>query len=189
MMLLSIRSGLMVLLLAVMGGLSGCGGEEAVPIATKGEKMPPFQMLSLSGEMVDSQKLFAGKVVVFNAWATWCPPCRKEMPDLERLSQLLPADKFIVVGLSVDNNLEDVKAFVREQNVTFPMFWDEGGSKISNPILRSFRFPETYILNAEGVIVEKVAGAFPWASPEVIAILKVIQKTGKIPPAEGEAAQ
>ena len=175
-----------VMLLAVLLGLSACS-DEAVPTAKIGEKMPSFPIMSLSGEVVDSQKLFAGKVVVFNAWATWCPPCRKEMPDLVRLSKLLPADKFMVVGLSVDNNLEDVKAFVSEQNVTFPMYWDEGGSKIASPILRSFRFPETYILNAEGVIVEKVAGAFPWASPEIIAILKVIQKTGKVPAPEETA--
>jgi len=185
-MSLSIKPWSFFLMLGLMLSLSGCS-EETVAVAKIGEKMPPFQMMSLSGEMVDSQKLFAGKVVVFNAWATWCPPCRKEMPDLQRLSQLLPADKFLVAGLSVDNNLEDVKSFVSEQNVTFPMFWDEGGSKISNPIIRSFRFPETYILNADGIIVEKVAGAFPWASPEIIGILKVIQKTGKAPAPEGEA--
>ena len=169
-----------LLIIALMLGLSACT-EEAAPIAKTGEKMPPFQLHSITGEVVDSQKLFAGKVVVLNAWATWCPPCRKEMPDLVRLSKLLPADKFMVIGLSVDNSLEDVKNFVSEQNVTFPMYWDEGGSKIANPILRTFRYPETYILNADGVIVEKVAGAFPWASPDVIAILKVIQRTGNIP--------
>ncbi|NWF35425.1 TlpA disulfide reductase family protein [Mariprofundus sp. KV] len=181
------KSGSVALMLAIMLGLSACS-EEAAPVATKGEKMPNFPMMSLSGEVVDSDKLFAGKVVVLNAWATWCPPCRKEMPDLVALSNLLPADKFLVVGLSVDNNLEDVKRFVDEEHVTFPMYWDEGGSKIANRILKSFRFPETYILNAEGVIVEKVAGAFPWASPEIISILKVIQRTGKVPAVEEPAA-
>ena len=171
-----------LLILTVMLSLSACSSDEVSPVATKGEKMPPFQMMSLSGKVVDSQKLFAGKVVVLNAWATWCPPCRKEMPDLQRLSELLPADKFLVVGLSVDNNLEDVKTFVSEQHVTFPMFWDEGGLKIAKSILKSFMFPETYILNADGVIIEKLAGAYPWASPEIISVLKVIQKTGDVPP-------
>lgn len=186
-MSLRMKNASVALLLVMLLGLSACS-EEAAPVATKGEKMPNFPLMSLSGEVIDSDKLFAGKVVVLNAWATWCPPCRKEMPDLVALSNLLPADKFLVVGLSVDNNLADVKTFVDEEHVTFPMYWDEGGAKIANRILKSFRFPETYILNADGVIVEKVAGAFPWASPEIISILKVIQRTGKVPAPEEPAA-
>lgn len=168
-------------ILCLSAFITACSADQETAIAKKGSMMPNFKMQSLSGEIVDSQTLFAGKVVVLNAWATWCPPCRQEMPDLVRLSKLLPADKFLVAGLSVDNNLEDVKNFVSEEKVTFPMFWDQGGSSIASPIFKSFRFPETFVLNAEGVIVEKVAGAFPWASPDMIAILKVIQKTGAIP--------
>ncbi|ATX80962.1 Thiol-disulfide isomerase or thioredoxin [Mariprofundus ferrinatatus] len=172
-----------LLLLAVILGLSACS-EEAVPTAKKGERLPSFTMQSISGEMVESSKLFAGKVVVLNLWATWCPPCRDEMPDLVKLSKLLPSDKFMVAGLSVDSSLDTVKTFVQEQQVTFPMYWDQGGSSIAMPIFRSRAFPETFVLNAEGVVVEMVAGAFPWGSPEVVDILNVIQKTGKLPAPE-----
>ncbi len=172
--------------MALAFGLSACSEGDAPAAAKIGEKLAPFKIQALSGEVVDSSTLFAGKVVVLNLWATWCPPCRQEMPDLERLSRLLPADKFMVAGISVDNNLDDVKAFVAEQGLSFPMYWDQGGSAIASPIFRSFRFPETYILNADGVVVEKVAGAFPWASPEIIGILKAIQKTGAVP-SEGPA--
>jgi thiol-disulfide isomerase/thioredoxin len=138
-------------------------------------------LLSTSGEIEDSKTLFADKVVVLNLWATWCPPCRKEMPDLVRLSKLLPKDKFLVVGLSVDNNLEDVRSYISEMNIPFPMFWDIGGQQISAPILKAFRYPETFVLNREGVLVKKVTGIFPWASPEIIAVLKDIQRTGEVP--------
>ncbi|OIO74125.1 MAG: hypothetical protein AUJ57_02875 [Zetaproteobacteria bacterium CG1_02_53_45] len=161
--------------------LAGCSNDTEQAIATKGVKMPAFQMQSLAGDMVDSQQLFAGKVVVLNAWATWCPPCRKEMPDLVQLSRLLPDDKFVVVGISVDNNPDDVKNFVAEQKVTFPMFWDKGGEKIAAPIFKSFRFPETFILNREGVVVERIAGTLPWADPETVAALHGIYDTGKLP--------
>ncbi|MFQ5519628.1 MAG: TlpA family protein disulfide reductase [Mariprofundus sp.] len=164
--------------------LTACGSEPEQAAAKIGEKLPPFSMQSISGEIVDSQSLFAGKVVVINAWATWCPPCRKEMPDLVQLSKLLPTDKFLVIGISVDNSLDDVKAFVQEQAICFPMYWDKSGASIVTPIFKSFRFPETFILNADGVLVEKVAGAFEWASPEMIALLKTIQKTGKLPPTD-----
>lgn len=169
-------------------GLSACSEGDAPAAAKIGEKLPPLKMQAISGGVVDSSALFSGKVVVLNLWATWCPPCRHEMPDLERLSKLLPADKFMVAGISVDNNLDDVKAFVVEQGLSFPMYWDQGGSAIASPVFRSFRFPETFILNADGVVVEKVAGAFPWASPEMIRLLKVVQKTGVIP-SEGAARE
>ncbi len=161
--------------------LAGCGTETEQAFVKKGAKMPAFQMQPLVGEMVDNQKLFAGKVVILNAWATWCPPCRKEMPDLVRLSQLLPADKFLVAGISVDNNLDDVKAFVTETQVSFPMFWDQGGEKIAAPIFKSFRFPETFIINRDGVVVERIPGTLPWADPETVAALKAVYETGKLP--------
>lgn len=183
------RSKLMLFMMALGLMLSACGADESGPAAAKiGEKLPSFKMQTLGGEVMDSHELFAGKVVVLNLWATWCPPCRKEMPDLERLSKLMPKDKFLVAGISVDGSVDVVKTFVEEQGVTFPMFWDEGGSAIANPIFKAFRYPETFVINAEGVLVEKVAGAFPWASPELIAILKGIQKTGNIPAADGAAA-
>jgi len=161
--------------------LTACGADSGQGTASKGAVMPPLQMQSLSGEMVDSKALFAGKVVILNAWATWCPPCRQEMPDLVRLSKILPADKFLVVGLSVDNSLDDVKSFVAEQKVSFPMFWDKGGAEIATPVLKSVRFPETFILNRDGVVVEKIAGTLPWASPETVSALKAIYETGKLP--------
>jgi len=139
-----------------------------------------MQMLSTSGEVTDSKVLFQDKVVILNVWATWCPPCRKEMPDLVRLSELLPKDKFLVVGLSVDNNPEDIQSYIKEMNIPIPMFWDAGGQHIAGPVLKAYRYPETFVFNRKGVLVEQVVGIFPWASPEVIAILEEIQRTDKV---------
>ena len=180
-----------LLILAVGSLLGACSSETEKPIAAVsiGNTLPTIQLLSTSGEIADSKTLFKNKVVILNLWATWCPPCRKEMPDLIRLSELLPKDKFLVVGLSIDNNLEDVQSYMSEMNIPFPMFWDTGGQKIASPILKSFRYPETFIFNRKGVLVEKVTGIFPWASPEVIAILEEIQRTDKVPkPAKGVSA-
>ena len=142
--------------------------------------MPAIQLLSTSGEITDSKALFSDKVVVLNLWATWCPPCRKEMPDLVRLADLLPKDQFLVVGLSVDNNLEDVQNYIKEMNIPIPMFWDAGGQSIAAPILKAFRYPETFVFNRKGMLVERVVGTFPWASPKVIAVLEAIQRTDKM---------
>jgi len=177
------------LLLLAIGWLLGACSNETVKQPTSvsiGNHLPTIQLLSTSGVVTDSKTLFADKVVILNLWATWCPPCRKEMPDLIRLSELLPKDKFLVVGLSIDNNLEDVQSYINEMNIPFPMFWDTGGQQIAAPILKAFRYPETFVFNRKGVLVEKVTGIFPWSSPEIIAVLKDIQRTGKVPAPDKE---
>ncbi|MDQ6992412.1 MAG: TlpA disulfide reductase family protein [Mariprofundus sp.] len=167
-----------------VGLLSGCsvdpdGSTPTLPV--KGQAMPVFNMDTLDGKQVDSHKLFAGKVIILNVWATWCPPCRKEMPDLIRLSRLLPANKFMVVGLAADDQAEDVRTFIKEKHIPFPIYWDKGGKQVAGPQLGTYKFPETYIINRRGIYVEKVIGGFPWASPKTVAILNAIYNTGNIP--------
>ncbi len=118
-----------VILLAMMLALGGCI-ERPDPNVDKGDALPEMKLRDLSGTVIHSGELFAGKVVVLNIWATWCPPCRKEMPDLIRLSRILPNDRFMVAALSVDNNPDDVRAFVDEHGIDFPVFVDPGGKGI-----------------------------------------------------------
>ncbi len=169
-------------LLAAGWLLAACGDETVKqPVSVSiGNPLPAIQLLSTSGEVVDSKALFKDKVIVLNLWATWCPPCRKEMPDLIRLSELLPKDKFLVVGLSIDNNLEDVQKYMSGIDIPFPMFWDTGGQKIASPIFKAFKYPQTFVFNRKGVLVEKILGIFPWASPDAIAALEEIQRTNKV---------
>ncbi len=150
-------------------------------VVGKGDAMPAMKLHNLAGNTVYSRELFKGKVVIFNVWATWCPPCRKEMPDLLRLSQILPKKKFMVVALSVDRNPDDVKSFVHEHGLTFPVFLDQGGLSIAAPMLGVFKYPETLVMNRQGKIVTKVIGAYPWAGAETIKALKYIAKYGNIP--------
>ncbi len=160
-------------------------GGSSLPV--KGKAMPQFQMMTLDGKQVDSHAQFAGKVTVLNVWATWCPPCRKEMPDLIRLSRLLPANKFTVIGLAADENRDDVLNFIEKEHIPFPIYWDKGGKQAAAPILGTFKYPETYVINRRGVLVEKVIGGFPWASPQMVSVLNTIYKTGKIPEAAKKA--
>jgi len=171
----------LVALIALTLLLNACSEEQSQPFPKIGGAFPELEMRSLSGEKVNSRQFFADKVVVFNVWATWCPPCRKEMPDLIRLSKILPDEKFLVIGLVTDSNEEDVKAYVRKHGVSFPTFWDRGGSTIGGPLLGAHRYPETFVLNRSGTVIEKVTGAFPWSDPEMVEILNSIYETGHIP--------
>jgi len=150
-------------------------------VVGKGDVFPGMKLHSLSGDIVYSRELFKGKVIIFNVWATWCPPCRKEMPDLLRLSQILPKKRFMVVALSVDKNLDDVKTFVHEHRLTFPVFWDQGGDAIAAPELGVFKYPETLVMNREGRVVIRVIGAYPWAGKDTVKALKHIARYGDIP--------
>jgi len=170
-----------LLLAGILAACSSGGEQQASSLPVKGKAMPVFQMGTLDGKQVNSHAQFAGKVIVLNVWATWCPPCRKEMPDLIRLSRLLPANKFTVIGLAADENADDVRAFVAKNKIPFPIFWDQGGKQVAGPRLGTFKYPETYIINRRGVYLEKVVGGFPWASPRTVAIMNAIYKTGKIP--------
>ncbi len=168
------------ILLAALLSLGACSTQVS-HVVDKGDTLPAMKLQDLAGNISYSRELFAGKVVVFNVWATWCPPCRKEMPDLLRLSQILPKNRFMVVALSVDRNPEDVKAFVREHGLSFPVFWDRGGSAIANRLLGVSKYPETLVINREGKVVTKIIGAFPWAAPETVRALKYIARYGDIP--------
>ena len=158
------------------------------PSVSIGSPLPNIQLLAVNGEIEQSRSKFSDKVVVLNLWATWCPPCRQEMPDLIRLSKLLPKDRFVVAGLSIDNSLEDVQSYIGEMSIPFPMYWDVGGQQLAVPIFKAFRYPETFVFNRKGVLVEKVTGAYPWASPEIVAMLEAIYQTGKIPAAGKQQA-
>ncbi|MDQ6999326.1 MAG: TlpA disulfide reductase family protein [Mariprofundus sp.] len=175
-----------MLYLLILGGLlSACSpGEQqnnGVVMPVKGKAMPTFQMNTLDGKQVRSHDQFAGKVIILNVWATWCPPCRKEMPDLIRLSRLLPSNKFTVIGLAADDNADDVSAFVEKHKIPFPIFWDKSGKQLTGPVLGVFKYPETFIINRRGILVEKVIGGFPWASPNMVSVLNTVYKTGQLP--------
>ena len=160
--------------------LTSCSGP-ANPVVGKGDIFPSMKLYDLSENISYSRELFRGKIVIFNVWATWCPPCRKEMPDLLKLSQILPKNRFMVVALSVDKNLDDVKSFVHEHGLTFPVFWDQGGAAVAASTLGVFKYPETFVINREGKVIVKVIGAYPWARADTVRALKYVAKYGDIP--------
>jgi len=93
-----------------------------------------------------------GKVVLLNFWATWCPPCRKEMPDLESLYQQFEAQGLLVLGVS-DDDPDKVREFVQKQGTTYPVLLDPG-SRV-NHLLQIEGIPKTFVFDREGKIVSQ----------------------------------
>ncbi|RDB42452.1 TlpA family protein disulfide reductase [Halomonas sp. DQ26W] len=118
-----------------------------------------------------------GRVVVLNLWATWCPPCRREMPALQRLSEALPEAQFTVVGLSVDEDRFLVEEFLRRLAITFPVVLDPD-ARVTDDVLAVRAYPETLLIDADGVVRERILGERAWDSAEWQARIRALAAEG-----------
>ena len=124
------------------------------------------ELQSLSLVDVEEQPIslesFKGKVILLNFWATWCPPCIKEMPSMERLRNQLTGKPFEVVAINVGESPTTVSSFMLELDteLTFPILLDQDAKSFGQLGLRGL--PMTLILDHEGNIIEKVLGGRDW---------------------------
>jgi peroxiredoxin len=133
---------------------------------------PDFALPDLAGQAV-RLSAHRGQVVLVNLWATWCPPCRDEMPSMERLYQRLKDRGFVLLAVSQDEGGRTaVQAFVEQMQITFPVLLDPAGE-----VGRKYGvwgFPESFLVDRDGRIVERVIGPRDWASPAEIARIEAL---------------
>ncbi len=117
---------------------------------------------------------FKGRVVLLNVWATWCVPCRKEMPALDRLQKDLSSDKFEVVALSVDRGgVEASRKFLDSISVSSLKLYVDPTAKMSSP-LKIIGMPTTLLINAEGKEVGRLTGEAVWDSDDAKKLIKAV---------------
>jgi thiol-disulfide isomerase/thioredoxin len=129
-------------------------------------KVAPAFSISDGSQSADLSKL-RGKVVVLNFWATWCPPCIEELPSLEELQRRMP--QVAVVAISTDEDEAAYKRFLTEHHVDLKTVRD--GAQRVNALYGSFRYPETYVIDRNGVLRRKFIGPQTWTSPEIMDYL------------------
>jgi peroxiredoxin len=133
---------------------------------------PDFTVPDLSGQVV-RLSAYRGQVVLVNIWATWCPPCREEMPSMERLSGRLKHRGFVLLAVSQDEGAVDgVKKFVDQMKLTFPVLYDPDGE-----VGRKYGiwgFPESFLLDRDGRIIERVIGPRDWSAPDQVARIEAL---------------
>ena len=112
---------------------------------------------------------FRGKVVVLNFWATWCPPCIEEMPSLVEMQQKMKAKGVEVFAVSVDADQSAYQDFLKAHKVNLLTVRDP--DQKSNNLYGTFKFPETYIIDRQGVLRRKFIGAVDWGQPEIVDYL------------------
>jgi cytochrome c biogenesis protein CcmG/thiol:disulfide interchange protein DsbE len=110
-----------------------------------------------------------GKVVVLNFWATWCPPCVEEMPSLVAMQEKMRSD-VTVLAVSLDFDESAYRRFLKDHNVRLLTVRDE--AKKSSEMYGTFGYPETYIIDAKGVLRRKFIGPVDWTKPEIIEYLQ-----------------
>jgi peroxiredoxin len=146
--------------------ITACGDYQ---VATVGNPAPDFDTVDLNGEVWSLSKL-QGKVVFLNFWATWCPPCREEMPSMQKLYTKLPKEKFTMLALFNKDDPTAVERFVTQLNITFPILSDE--YNIIGERYGLAGLPETFIIDKQGVIREKFIGPAEWDSQQVVEMIE-----------------
>ena len=145
--------------------LSGCYSGTRPPRI--GTAAPDFTVRD--SEHAVSLSQLKGRVVVLNFWATWCPPCIEEMPSLVRMQQRMQAKGVTVLAVSVDVDDSNYRRFLKDHNVSLLSVRDP--DQKSNALYGTFKFPETYIIDRNGVMRRKFIGAVDWTEPEIIDFL------------------
>jgi thiol-disulfide isomerase/thioredoxin len=137
------------------------GAPVTIKLVSDPTPAPPFLANDLSGAIVSSASL-RGKVVILNFWATWCPPCRLEIPELIALSNKYK-DRLAIIGVSVDEDAtrEDLKAFVQQFKVNYPVLMDAPQHDISKQFGAVAALPTSFIIDTEGRVVQKHVGLHP----------------------------
>jgi cytochrome c biogenesis protein CcmG/thiol:disulfide interchange protein DsbE len=135
------------------------------PVVNSGDPAPHFAVTADSGRNL-TEKNFGGKLLLVNFWASWCQPCVEETPSLDQLQRQLGPSGLVVLAISVDKDAAAYRRFLAQQRVSFLTARD-GDQKI-NADYGTFQYPESYLIDTNGKVVEKIIGPRDWADPAML---------------------
>jgi cytochrome c biogenesis protein CcmG, thiol:disulfide interchange protein DsbE len=145
--------------------LSGCYSGTRPPRI--GSQAPDFTVQDSQTKVTLSQ--FRGQIVVLNFWATWCAPCVEEVPSLVEMQRRMKSKGVTVLAVSVDVDEDAYKSFIKDHNVTLLTVRDP--SQKTNQLYGTFKFPETYVIDRQGIMRRKFIGAVDWTDPDITEFL------------------
>ncbi len=136
--------------------------------ANEAKQLPSFMLMNAKNEIININS-FNGKKVFVNLWATWCPPCRKEMPSIAKLYQSIDTTKAVFIMLSLDDNFDKARNYIKTQKMNLPIYYPaENLPKLFNVT----GIPTTFIFNEQGLLVQRVDGGDDFNTPRYKAMLK-----------------
>lgn len=158
---------LVALVVAVAASFAVLTAPRTPPPLGRGSRAPDFSLPRLEGGSEVSLASLRGQVVLVNFWATWCKPCEDEMPAMGRLYQRTKDAGFALLAVSIDEGSEEVDRFQERLALPFPILLDP--EKQVAQRYQTYRFPETFLVDREGLIVERYIGPKDWDSPAYVA--------------------
>ena len=129
------------------------------------KKIIPFRLKDLEGKEVSSED-YLGSYVLINFWATWCGPCIKEIPSLLKLKEHFKDRDFLLVGVSIDKKEEDVREYVEDMGMDYPILLDFEGNVAKKYLVYSI--PATFLVDKEGYNLGKKIGLWNWYSKSTV---------------------
>jgi len=144
----------------------------------------PAPALQLQDTQGDAHQLasYRGKVVLINFWATWCPPCVKEMPSLQRAWEQLRREHIEVLAVNIGEPAAVVEQFLQQYPVAFPVLLDPELTAATAGKVKGL--PTTFVVDPEGQLVYRVMGDREWDDPQILARLRSLKKAGAKTPAQ-----
>jgi thiol-disulfide isomerase/thioredoxin len=154
--------------------LSSCTKTESLknpPIAKENNPAPEISVMALSDGTYLKLSDLKGKVVLLNFWATWCPPCREEIPSMMKLNRAMTGKPFQMVAVSIDEGGKPaIESFFKESGFTLPAYLDPEGKAVRAYGVTGV--PESFIVDKKGIIVKKIIGGIAWDSADVASFLE-----------------
>jgi cytochrome c biogenesis protein CcmG, thiol:disulfide interchange protein DsbE len=135
-------------------------------IVNAGDTAPDFTITTDSGKTI-TRDSFGGKLLLLNFWASWCGPCVEEAPSLEAFARQFQSDGVVVLGVSIDRNEKLYRRFIQRFDVSFPTARDPEANISAS--YGTFQIPETYLIDRNGKVLEKVISNQNWMDPDFVA--------------------
>lgn len=164
---------LVVVVAFVYFSAAGNNGRALGPASLAGSSAQSFEVQSLSGTRV-SLHTYRGKIVVLNLWASWCPPCRAEMPDLQRLYSAYRKQNLVVLGVNQGESIEQARTFARALGIHFPILVDQ--AQQYGRVYAALGMPTTFIIRPDGTVYRGFDGALSYGQM-VAAVRPLLGKT------------
>ena len=150
-----------------------------IPAPQEGFLAPDFTLETNTGEIIALSNL-QGKAVLINFWASWCPPCREEMPSMQRLYQEIDDDRFEILAISVDAPFGETDPFGRvggdllaygdSLGITFSLLHDPSGRV--QQTFQTTGVPESFVIDEKGVVIKKISGSTQWDAPQNVDLIR-----------------
>jgi cytochrome c biogenesis protein CcmG/thiol:disulfide interchange protein DsbE len=171
----ALKIGIVGMLAALAFVIVNTMGEHVVQV---GDRAPNFTVTTDTGKRI-ALRDFGGKVLIVNFWASWCPPCIEETPSLNEFSKMMAGQGVVVLGINVDQNQKQYESFVKRFQIAFPNVRDP--EEAISYRFGTYQFPETYIIDRGGKVVQKFTGLpnyegklVPWTDPELVNSVKAL---------------